>query len=176
MLFEATKHVVSIRHLDPQRAALLQRSARLGEDALVLDVVEVSERREPADDTVEPVTPRKRTHVTLDVVDLHASLGSGTTPELEEASIRVEAGDAYAVRGESFCDAAVPAAEVEEVETRLEAKQAPDRVGIPCGLLGRQRRLVEVEVVLVERLLEIERAVRHGVILSRPSRRGYLDP
>ena len=153
--------------LDREQAAGPQRPKGLGQHLPVLVVAEVAERREPAEHAVEPLRPRKRPHVALDVLDLHAPLGCVLPSELEKQRRRIEARDPHTTLGERVRDPPVPAGEVEELESRLELEQLPDQLDLGGRPLRREQLLVEVEVVLVERLVARELGAHRRSLTAR---------
>jgi hypothetical protein len=88
---------------------------------------------------------------------------------MEEERRRIEPGHAHAALRERVRDPPVPAGEVEQREPRLQLEQLPDDFHLGGGPFRREQLLVEVEVVLVERVLARElRAHRPSL---RPARR-----
>ena len=75
---------VVAQRLDDEDAAGPQHAAELREDDLVLLVVEVAERREPADHRVERAVDGQGAQVALDELDVDAALGGLGARDLEE--------------------------------------------------------------------------------------------
>src|SRR5581483_4754417 len=113
------------------------------------------------------VRPRERPHVALDVRGLHPGRRRTCAGDLEETGRRVEARHTRTAGGESIRAPPVAARDVQDTGSGLEIQQPPDQLGIRVANFGK-RRLVEIEVVDVEYLVEIERPLGHAPLLRSP--------
>ena len=144
-------------HLDREQAAWLERAVRLREHLPVLLVAEVAERREPTEDAVESIRPRNRPHVALDVLDLDArarprppapcSRNSGVASSPVTRTPR--SASAFAIRPcpHARSSSSSPGSSSSSFQTSSTSAAVRS---------GRQQLLVEVQVVLVERVLTRE--------------------
>src|SRR5207247_272535 len=136
--------------LEDELSTRLERVAELPQHRLVLLVGEVAEAREPVDECVELLVPRKLAHVAVHVFDLDTSCFGIRARPVEEELAGVEAGYPEAALGERVGDATVSTRTVENLRTGQELEQLDDLLDVVGRPLGREDVLVEVEVVLVE--------------------------
>src|SRR6266536_4340445 len=146
---------VSVVQIDEKTTTRFQRPERGRKNGTIALVVEVTKRREPGKRAIELSPPGRVAHVRLDVVDLDPARGRVLSCQLEESGRSVKPRHLGAALGEAVRDPPVAASEIEHLQPCLQLEQAPDQINLLLTSLVREQLRVEVEVIVVERLLAL---------------------
>src|SRR5450631_2947959 len=153
---EMADHGIVVHGLDQHGAAGPEHPVELGEGDAAVGVVVVAERGEPAHHGVERARRREPAQVTHEVVRWYTGANRIGLGQCEEPLGEVEPRDHHAGGGQTPGKTAVPARGIEDAGTRFQLQQAQDLGRIVVGVLLVDRLLVEVEVVITERGLDVK--------------------